>query len=112
MTQEAFDLDAPAIAADPYPTYARLRATCPAGRAEGRGGYRYVMDDDHRCLGSHLARMELRIALEEAARLLPTFVLTPGRLPVRALGQIKAFDLLPLTIGDDAPTRSAVSGGC
>jgi cytochrome P450 len=53
----------------------------------------------HRCLGSHLARMELRTALEEAARLMPSFKLTPGREVVRTMGLIKAFDVLPLTIG-------------
>jgi len=53
----------------------------------------------HRCLGSHLARMELRIALETAAELMPKFTLTPGARVVRTLGQIKAFDVLPLTIG-------------
>ncbi|MCU1373489.1 MAG: cytochrome, partial [Actinomycetia bacterium] len=53
----------------------------------------------HRCLGSHLARMELRIALEEAVRLMPDFHLTPGAAVVRTLGQIKAFDVLPITVG-------------
>jgi len=53
----------------------------------------------HRCLGSHLARLELRTALEEAVRVMPTFKLTPGKQVVRTLGQIKAFDVLPLTIG-------------
>ena len=53
----------------------------------------------HRCLGSHLARMELRIALELGTQLMPTFQLTPGASVVRTMGQIKAFDVLPLTIG-------------
>jgi cytochrome P450 len=53
----------------------------------------------HRCLGSHLARMELRVALEQAVRRMPRFTLTPGARVVRTLGQIKAFDVLPLTIG-------------
>jgi hypothetical protein len=67
MTREALDLDDPAIAADPSPTYGR--------------------------------------------RLLSTFVLTPGRLRVSTLGQIKAFHVLPFTIGDGTPIRSAASGG-
>lgn len=53
----------------------------------------------HRCLGSHLARMELRTALETAVELMPEFKLAPGQRVVRTLGQIKAFDVLPLAIG-------------
>jgi hypothetical protein len=43
--------------------------------------------------------MELRIALEEAAQLMPRFHLTRGHDIVRTLGQIKAFDVLPVTVG-------------
>jgi hypothetical protein len=43
--------------------------------------------------------MELRVALEQAVRRMPRFTLTTGARVVRTLGQIKAFDVLPLTIG-------------
>ncbi|HEY1828035.1 MAG TPA: cytochrome P450, partial [Acidimicrobiales bacterium] len=32
----------------------------------------------HRCLGSHLARMELRVALREWHRRIPTYEVEPG----------------------------------
>ena len=35
----------------------------------------------HRCLGSHLARLELRIALEELHRRIPDYRITPGAAP-------------------------------
>lgn len=53
----------------------------------------------HRCLGSHLARLELRTALEEVCRLLPEFHVTPGARPVRGLGQQKSMETLHLTVG-------------
>jgi cytochrome P450 len=43
-TDTRFDIDDPAIVDDPYPTYARLRATCPVGYTGNRGGYYYVSD--------------------------------------------------------------------
>jgi cytochrome P450 len=36
----------------------------------------------HRCLGSHLARLELRVALEELHRRIPDYRITPGREPM------------------------------
>jgi cytochrome P450 len=35
----------------------------------------------HRCLGSHLARMELRVALEEWHRRIPDYAIEPGATP-------------------------------
>lgn len=53
----------------------------------------------HRCLGSHLARMELRLVLEEFLRRVPDFSLAPGvsgaiPWPRGTLG----FDELPLVV--------------
>jgi cytochrome P450 len=57
----------------------------------------------HRCLGSHLARMELRLVLEEFLRRIPDFSLAPGASgaipwPRGTLG----FDELPIVVPDSA----------
>ena len=53
----------------------------------------------HRCLGSHLARLELRIALEEIHRLMPDYRVSDGESIVRHAAQVRGVDRLPLTIG-------------
>ena len=40
----------------------------------------------HRCLGSHLARMELRVCLEEWHRRVPDYELKPGTVPEYTMG--------------------------
>jgi cytochrome P450 len=51
----------------------------------------------HRCLGSHLARMEMRCALEEWHRRIPEYELTPGVTPrVTWPAGVVGFDSLPL----------------
>jgi cytochrome P450 len=49
----------------------------------------------HRCLGSHLARLELRVALEELHRRIPDYALKPGEEPRYTMG-IRSVDYLPL----------------
>lgn len=57
---------------------------------------------NHRCVGSHLARLELRIAFEELHRRMPDYRLDPDDPPVRHLSQVKGVVKLPLIIGEPA----------
>jgi cytochrome P450 len=54
----------------------------------------------HRCLGSHLARMELRLAIEEICFVMPEFQidLTEG-IPTRHWGAVGGLDELRLRVG-------------
>jgi cytochrome P450 len=54
---------------------------------------------NHRCVGSHLARLELRIAFEELHRRMPHYRLDPTDPPERHLSQVKGVVRLPLLIG-------------
>jgi cytochrome P450 len=49
----------------------------------------------HRCLGSHLARMELRVGLEEWHRRIPNYQIKAGEIPVYSPG-IREVRYLPL----------------
>lgn len=52
----------------------------------------------HRCLGSHLARMELRVALEELHRRIPDYRIKAGETPRFSPG-IREVQYLPLVWG-------------
>ncbi|MDQ1521881.1 MAG: hypothetical protein QOI55_2954 [Actinomycetota bacterium] len=52
----------------------------------------------HRCLGSHLARMELRVALEEFHRRIPDYEISPG-VDIHYSPGIRQADHLPLVFG-------------
>jgi len=49
----------------------------------------------HRCLGSHLARLELRVALEQLHERIPDYSIKPGEEPQYTMG-IRAVEHLPL----------------
>jgi len=51
----------------------------------------------HRCLGSHLARRELRVALEEWHRVIPSYRLTPGVDVTEHGGGLYGIDRLELS---------------
>jgi cytochrome P450 len=53
----------------------------------------------HRCLGSHLARMELRIALEVWLERIPAFTLADPGAVTWSAGQIRGPRTLPVRIG-------------
>ena len=53
----------------------------------------------HRCLGSHLARMELRIALEVWLERIPAFTLAEPGAVTWSTGQIRGPRKLPMRIG-------------
>lgn len=55
----------------------------------------------HRCLGSHLARMELTVALQEWLAKIPDFSLAPDGAVEWAAGQLRGPRTLPLVFGAD-----------
>ena len=50
----------------------------------------------HRCLGEHLARLEIRVAIEEFVKRIPNFEVTPGTVPLYESGQLRTMKALHL----------------
>ncbi|WP_330287177.1 cytochrome P450 [Streptomyces sp. NBC_00576] len=53
----------------------------------------------HRCLGMHLARRIVKVALEEWHARIPEYHITPGTEPVSRYSPIRGLDRLDLTLG-------------
>jgi cytochrome P450 len=51
----------------------------------------------HRCLGSHLARLELRTAIDQLHRRIPSYTITPGETPQYHHAGVRAATYLPLS---------------
>jgi cytochrome P450 len=56
----------------------------------------------HRCLGSHLARMELRVALREFHRRIPDYEIKPG-VELKYTTGLRSVETLPLTFPVPTP---------
>ena len=55
----------------------------------------------HRCLGSHLARLELRVALREWHRRIPDYRIKPG-VQLTFTAGIRTLDSFPMLLGSEA----------
>src|SRR5206468_2247532 len=56
----------------------------------------------HRCLGSHLARLELRVAMEALHERIPGYSLTDGQPPAYNNVSVRTVYRLPLTLTTSA----------
>jgi cytochrome P450 len=61
----------------------------------------------HRCLGSHLARLELLIAMEEFHRRIPIYTIDPNETPVYSHAGVRQVTYLPILF-DAAPALTTV----
>jgi len=85
-------LPATSFDADEFPDPMRLDFERKPNRHLTFGG------GPHTCLGSHLARFLLRIALQELTVAMPSFRIAPGTTPVRHAGILFGMDNLELQL--------------
>ena len=58
----------------------------------GRFSHSTFGDGPHRCAGMHLARLEVKVVLEEWLKRIPVFALKPGTQPVHHAGIVAAIE--------------------
>jgi len=63
-----------------------------------RTSFKRVANPAHRCAGSHLARMEIRVAIEEWLAAFPSFRLTDPEAVRWSAGQVRGPRVLPLDV--------------
>ncbi|MCM3883336.1 cytochrome P450 [Frankia sp. R82] len=52
----------------------------------------------HRCLGAHLARLEIKVALEEILKRYPDFIADPARAEMKVSSNVRGVAKLPVTL--------------
>ncbi|TPG36443.1 cytochrome P450 [Mycolicibacterium hodleri] len=77
----------------PHTTTSRSRPTTKLDRKANR--HLAFASGAHRCLGSHLARMELRCALEEFHGRISEYRVPPGDSPTYPGGTVRSASYLP-----------------